>query len=202
MQKAACALTSIPAPAIGVDEVGRGAACGPVVACAVRLRAGDGIDDIVIDLRDSKKLGPARRQALADRLRDRVEWAVRARSARAIDRANIRDTTLDAMADAIGCLDSTGRHAVVVDGCDRPNLADARAIHTLTKADDRIVEVAAAAIIAKAFRDALMSRLAMRYPQYDWERNAGYLTAPHRRQLRAHGPSEHHRRTFLRRVLD
>ncbi len=181
---------------IGVDEAGRGPLAGPVVAAAVVFPSGCRRPRRV---RDSKTLSEAQRDDAARRIRGAaLAVAVGAASVREIDRLNIRIATIVAMRRAIG---RARRRlgdvptTVLVDGLALPELGiDHQA---LVDGDARCLTVSAAGIIAKTVRDRLMAALARRYPGYDWSLNRGYGTETHRRAIELHGPTPHHRRSFM-----
>ncbi|MEL6062562.1 MULTISPECIES: ribonuclease HII [unclassified Methylobacterium] len=184
--------TAYPA-AIGCDEVGRGALCGPVVVAAVWFDPAAIPPALLAALDDSKRLPEPERERLAPLIRAEARVAVAAGSRALIDRINIRAATLDAMARAVARLGMTA--PVLVDGRDALPGLPGRAV----VGGDRLVpQIAAASILAKVFRDALMRRLALRHPGYGWERNVGYGTAVHRAGLTALGRSPHHRLSFTR----
>ncbi|MCJ2134525.1 ribonuclease HII [Methylobacterium sp. J-026] len=179
--------------AIGCDEVGRGALCGPVVAAAVWFDPAALPPALLAALDDSKRLPEPERDRLAPLIRAQARVAVAAGSRALIDRINIRAATLDAMARAVARLGIPA--PVLVDGRDALPDWPGRAV----VGGDRLVpQIAAASIVAKVFRDALMRRLAARHPGYGWERNVGYGTAVHRAGLTALGRSPHHRLSFTR----
>ena len=174
----------------GVDEVGCGSLAGPVVAAAVVLPVERGVKGAV----DSKLLGPAAREEIAEIVFDRaLAVGVGAASAREIERLNIRRATALAMERALRHLPFTP-DTVLIDGRPQPVLGDHLAI---IKGDRKCHSIACAAIVAKVVRDRLMLRLAGRYPGYGWERNVGYATRDHRDGIEQHGITPHHRRTFL-----
>lgn len=175
----------------GVDEVGRGPLAGPVVACAVVLRADRPIDGAD----DSKVLDRARRETLAAAVRNSaLAVALGAASVREIDRLNILRATTLAMRRALARLPEPPGH-VVVDGLPVKGLG---CEHDAVVGGDGIVHtISCASIVAKVVRDDLMRRLARRYPGFGWETNAGYGTAAHRAALEELGSTPHHRRTFL-----
>lgn len=174
----------------GVDEVGRGAWAGPVVTAAVILDPGripEGLDD-------SKKLSAERRAALAARiLETALAVAFGEESAEVIDRVNILEATRRAMRTAIAALDPAPEHllidAVRLDGLGLPS-------RSIIKGDARSVSIAAASIVAKVRRDAMMEALNATYPAYGFARHKGYGTAAHQAALAAHGPTPIHRLTF------
>lgn len=175
----------------GVDEAGRGCLAGPVVAAACILPAG--LTEIP-GVRDSKLLSPAQRRNLYLTIHDTaVAIGVGAASRREIDRCNIRVASVLAMQRALA-------HAGIWDHalCDgpMPPELDPRRHSGIVNGDAICLSIAAASIIAKVTRDALMVRLSTRHPEYGWERNAGYGTAAHLDALKRHGLTPHHRRTF------
>jgi ribonuclease HII len=174
----------------GVDEVGRGALCGPVVAAAVVL--GDGFDPEGLD--DSKRLTRRRREALDARIRERARgFAVGFAGPAEIDRVNILEATLLAMRRAVLGLPEKP-DLLLVDALTVPGLdVEQRAI---VKGDALSVSIAAASIVAKVARDALMRDLDREHPGYDLAHNMGYGSEEHREALRRLGPSTIHRRSF------
>jgi ribonuclease HII len=174
----------------GADEVGRGALCGPVVAAAVIL--GEGFDAEGVD--DSKRLTSTQREALAERIREKalacaLGWA----DPSEIDRVNILRATFLALERAVAGLAETP-DLVLVDALTVPGIqARQRAI---VKGDALSVSIAAASIVAKVARDAMMRDCDARYPGYGLAHNMGYGSEDHRDALRRLGPSEIHRRSF------
>lgn len=174
----------------GVDEAGRGPLAGPVVAAAVILPC----DTFVEGADDSKLLAPAVREELFDRiLAAAVCVGVGAASVREIDRRNILRATTVAMQRALDGLATAPDH-VVVDGLPVKHLD--RAHEAVVDGDALIHSIGCASIVAKVVRDRLMRRLALRYPGYGWDRNAGYGTVEHRAAIEALGITPHHRLTF------
>jgi len=174
----------------GVDEAGRGPLAGPVVTAAVVLDPARPI----AGLADSKLLEPAVRERLAAEIKARaLSWAIAEASATEIDRHNIRQATLLAMARAVAGLTLAPDEALI-DGDALPELAvPARAI---VDGDALIAEISAASILAKVHRDALMVAMDLRYPGYGFARHKGYPTPAHRAALKALGPCPEHRRSF------
>lgn len=174
----------------GLDEVGRGALCGPVMACAVVL--GEGFDTRGLD--DSKRLTRALREQFAQRVRagalavglGRVEADV-------IDRVNILRATHLAMRRALEALEPRPDF-VLVDGREVPDLGWPQ--RAVVKGDALSVSIAAASIVAKVARDALMQAADAQYPGYGLARNMGYGSAAHRAALARLGPTRLHRRSF------
>lgn len=174
----------------GVDEAGRGPLAGPVVAAAVIL------DPVrrVRGLRDSKELSAPARDRLAIEIRTRaVAWAVAASDVGEIDTLNILQATLLAMRRAVEQL-ATRPEVVWIDGLHCPQIEyPARAI---VGGDRAVAAIAAASILAKTTRDALLVELDRLYPLYGFARHKGYGTPEHLEALAAHGPCPAHRRTF------
>lgn len=179
----------------GVDEVGRGALFGPVVAAAVLLPLRSLPDLIALGIRDSKQLSARQRSALVDPIRATVgAWQVRYASAREIDRLNILQASLLAMRRAVVNLGKRPDICWVDGNWTIPDLdCPQRAV---VGGDRRSPAIAAASILAKVWRDELIVRLAQKYPQYDLAANKGYGSARHRQALQTYGATYHHRRSF------
>jgi ribonuclease HII len=174
----------------GVDEVGRGALCGPVVAAAVAL--GDGFDTEGLD--DSKRLTRRQRETLDKRIRERARgFAVGWAEPGEIDRVNILEATLLAMRRAVFALPEKP-DLLLVDALTIPGL-DVEQV-PIVKGDALSVSIAAASIVAKVARDALMRDLDREHPGYDLASNMGYGSEGHRDALRRLGPTAIHRRSF------
>ncbi len=174
----------------GVDEVGRGPLAGPVTAAAVILDRAR----IPAGLNDSKVLTAARRAALAVEIADAAMVCVAHASVEEIDTLNILRASHLAMCRAVAGLRAPPDH-VLIDGNLIPRDLTCRA-EAIVKGDARCLSIAAASIMAKVARDAIMVDLAQHYPAYGWERNAGYPTAAHLKVLKSHGATPHHRRSF------
>ncbi len=174
----------------GVDEVGRGPLCGPVVAAAVIFPTGYTTTDIT----DSKKLTPKKRETLFLRIyNDALSVGIGVEDHHAIDRHNIRQATFMAMRQALGALDSVPDY-VLVDGEAIPKLAIPQ--KGIIKGDCRSMSIAAASIIAKVTRDRMMQDYHAHFPMYGLDRHKGYPTRAHLLALQQHGPSPIHRRSF------
>jgi ribonuclease HII len=174
----------------GVDEVGRGALCGPVVACAVVLD--DGFDTTGVD--DSKRLTALQREKLAARVRGACTgWGLGVAEPEEIDRVNVLRATLLAMRRAIDALPCRP-DVVLVDALTLPGLDIPQ--RSIVKGDALSVTIAAAAVVAKVERDSRMRALDERYPGFGLARNMGYGSGRHREALRRLGPTEIHRRSF------
>lgn len=179
------------APVAGVDEAGRGPLAGPVIAAAVILDPARPI----AGLNDSKKLGAPARDRLATLIRrEALAWATGAASVTEIDQLNILQASLLAMRRAVAGL-GVAPALVQVDGNRLPTGLPCPA-QAIVKGDGKIAAIAAASILAKTVRDALMQELAAKYPAYGFARHMGYPTAAHLAALRAHGPCPEHRQSF------
>lgn len=178
---------------VGVDEVGVAPTCGAVVAAAVILPPNC---HRIPGVRDSKTLSAAQRERLAPViLRRAVAVGVGAASVADIDRLNIYHATHLAMRRAIARLG--GHDYVLVDGLRIANFEVEVGPYTaIVGGDARVYSIACASVVAKTVRDRMMRKLAVRYPEYGWERNAGYATREHRAAIRKHGLTPHHRRSF------
>lgn len=178
----------------GVDEVGRGALFGPVVAAAVVLPLAAIAPLTTAGVTDSKKLTAAKRQRLAIHIRQVAHCAVGMVSAREIDRINILQASLLAMRRAVQQL-SPAPQLCLVDGNQRvPHLPMLQ--KTIVKGDQRVLAIAAASIVAKVWRDELIIRLDRRYPGYDLASNKGYGSAKHRAGIARIGICRQHRQSF------
>lgn len=175
----------------GVDEVGRGALAGPVVAAAVIL---DPSAPLPEGLDDSKKLTARQRERIAAELHERAICAgIGLVAPEEIDRTNILIATRRAMLEAVEqlkpCADFVLIDAVQLRECALPQRA-------IIRGDSISASIAAASIIAKTYRDRLMRDYDARYPQYGFARHVGYGTREHYAALRTHGCCPIHRRSF------
>ena len=177
----------------GVDEVGVAPTCGAVVAAAVILPPNC---RRIPGVRDSKTLSAAQRERLAPIIRRRaVAVGVGAASVAEIDQLNIYHATHLAMRRAIARLG--GHDHVLVDGLRIAEFESRVGPYTsIVDGDALVYSIACASVVAKTVRDRMMSLLAVRYPQYGWERNSGYATREHRDAIRAHGLTPHHRKSW------
>ena len=175
----------------GVDEAGRGPLAGPVYAAAVILNPERRINGLA----DSKLLTPERREVLAARIKERSSaWAVAFATVEEIDRLNIFHASMLAMRRAVHALPVRPEEAWVDGNVCPPGLGcTAKAF---VDGDVHQRPISAASILAKTARDAEMTALHERYPQYGFDKHKGYGTAEHFHALGRHGPSEIHRRSF------
>ncbi len=174
----------------GVDEAGRGPLCGPVVAAAVIFPNRD--IEIPVVIRDSKKMSAHQRALAYDWITKNTIWATGQCSPAEIDELNILWASMRAMERAVASL-SRAPEICLIDGNRVPKNLRGRAI---IKGDAKSLSIAAASIIAKETRDKIMHELAQKFPEYGWDKNAGYPTAEHLSAIEKYGVTEHHRRTF------
>jgi ribonuclease HII len=178
----------------GVDEAGRGALAGPVVAAAVILPNGCTIEGI----RDSKLVPEPQRETLYGEITAQaVAWSVGIVDERIIDEVNILQATFRAMRAAVDTL-STRADYVLIDGRDAIELE--MPCRAIIDGDALCPSIAAASIVAKVTRDRIMRALDTRLPQFGFARNKGYATLYHRRALAEHGAADVHRQSFLKRM--
>ena len=175
----------------GVDEAGRGPLAGPVVAAAVVLPR-EWRTEVLLD--DSKRLTAEQREASFGAIqRLALGWSVAVVSSTEVDRLNVLQAALQAMAEAVAGLDPSPDF-VLVDGNRLPNWN--RPARAVVKGDGLSLSIAAASIVAKVVRDGIMRDFGRRYPEWEFDRHKGYGTPRHLEALRRHGPSPIHRLTF------
>lgn len=174
----------------GADEVGRGCLAGPVVAAAVVLDC----EVPLFGLDDSKAMSVERRLALCDQITARAAAiSISVINRETIDQINILEASRLAMTRAVDAL-SVRPEVLLLDAVEIPWLEIPQV--PVTRGDARVCAIAAASIVAKVYRDFLMSSYHELFPEYDFEHNKGYATASHREALRVSGPSPIHRRSF------
>ena len=172
----------------GVDEAGRGPLAGPVVAAAVIFPTGYKNPEI----KDSKQLSAEKRDRLVEIIkRDALDYAIVAVGHHRIDRLNIRAASLLAMSLALQRIPAD---QVLIDGnaLINTNLPQ----QAIIKGDQKFVQISAASILAKEYRDHLMVILDQKYPGFELKKHAGYPTKLHKEKIAEQGPSRIHRKTF------
>lgn len=172
----------------GIDEVGRGPLAGPVVAAAVILPT----DIPFLPVNDSKQLSAKKREQLYEQIMAIADVGIGLISPEMIDHVNIYEATKLAMMQAIANLKQEP-DSLLIDAMKLPLPVEQQAI---IKGDAKSVSIAAASIVAKVYRDRLMSEYAVEYPHYGFEKNAGYGTQVHLSGLDTHGITPIHRKTF------
>ena len=176
-------------PIAGVDEAGRGPLAGPVVAAAVVL------DPAFIPngIADGKALDARSRQSVYQLIVATAQVGIGVAGVDRIDSDNILNASLWAMAQAVARLDCRPR-LVLIDGNKAPYLDCTT--RTIVQGDAKCLSIAAASIVAKVVRDAMMAELARDYPHYGFDRHKGYGTREHHEAIARHGVTPHHRRSF------
>ena len=195
---------------VGVDEVGRGAWAGPIVAAAVQLpRQSICYDQPAVDeayiqlpklLRDSKKLTAIQRLQLNDEIRPIAsQFAIGLVEVKEINQIGIGPANFLAMSRALEQL-QTAPDFILIDGFKHPVIAAGQQ-QSIIKGDGQVASIAAASVIAKVYRDQLMEELALQYPQYGLDQHKGYGTQFHQQAIIAHGLSPLHRSGFKLKFL-
>ncbi|MBR2377545.1 MAG: ribonuclease HII [Clostridia bacterium] len=178
----------------GIDEVGRGPLCGPVVCAAVILP----LDDIIEGVDDSKKLSKKKREKIYEEIiKKAISYSVCRIEHDEIDRINILNATKKCMANCVEKL-SVKPDAVIIDAV---KLDIPYKTVSIIKGDAKSYLIGAASIVAKVTRDKIMEEYSKIYPQYGFERNSGYGTKEHITAIKEFGPCEIHRKTFIKNFL-
>jgi ribonuclease HII len=178
----------------GLDEAGRGAWAGPVVAAAVILPQKANLEQNLLGVRDSKQLNVHQREYWADIIKEHAQaWGVGSAGHSEIDQLGILPATRLAMQRALGQLSRSPDH-LLIDALLLPNLDTPQT--ALIKGDQRSLSIAAASILAKTTRDALMRQEGDYYPQYGFSRHKGYGTRFHQQAIAENGPCAIHRMSF------
>jgi len=199
---------------VGFDEAGRGALAGPVVVGCVAFRWSqlrrderqwrDELVETYARLNDSKQVNERTRECLHQHITTDADWGIGCASAREIDRIGIVAACCNAARRAYGHLSLRGTMLLFDRGLGLPESGAAAtdvATLQLTKGDARSFHIAAASILAKVGRDAIMRHLGSRDPAYGFAQHKGYGTAAHQTAIRTCGPGPFHRRSFLRSIL-
>ncbi len=175
----------------GTDEAGRGCLAGPVTAAAIIL-PNDFSNDV---LNDSKQLSEAKRKYLKPLLEDCcITYGVTHIFMEKIDEINILNASILAMQESITQLQPKPEHIIVDGNKFKPyqNIP-----HTcVIKGDGKYLNIAAASVLAKTYRDEYMEKIHEEYPMYNWKKNKGYPTAEHRDAIRKYGITKYHRKSF------
>jgi ribonuclease HII len=163
---------------------------GPVFAAAVIIPKGV----IIEGLNDSKQLTEKIRKQLRVEIESKCHWKVASLSPAEIDKINILNASIRSMQLALDGLEEPFNH-ILIDGNRFKPYKDIR-YTTVVKGDGKYKSIAAASILAKTHRDEYMEKLALKYPEYEWQSNKGYPTKVHRDAIREHGSNKHHRKCF------
>ena len=174
----------------GIDEAGRGPWAGPVVSASVILPVGFNI----VGLNDSKKLTASERERLYPIIMNSANVGIATTTSSEIDKLNIRMATLQAMRNSLLSMEVSADFALI-DGRDVPDNLPCPG-KAVIKGDCKSISIAAASIIAKVTRDKFMSKLALEYPNYGFEKHKGYGTKLHSKALEMYGVTIHHRRSY------
>ncbi len=176
----------------GMDEAGRGPLAGDVFAAAVILAP----DTVIDGINDSKKLTEKKREKLFDEIKEKaLYWSIKTASVEEIEQLNILNCAMLAMKRAAESLGVTPDMALA-DGNKTPQLSCP--VQFVIKGDAKSQSIAAASILAKVARDRYMKEMALKYPQYSFEKHKGYGTKAHYQALDEYGPCEIHRMSFLK----
>ncbi len=175
---------------MGLDEVGRGCLAGPVVAAGVIFDS----DNIIPEIRDSKKIPEDERKELAEIIKSEAKfWTIQEGEISRIDTLNILWASIETMQN---CTEQKGANPdyLLVDG--NKYTSSLIPFTCLVKGDDRSMSIGAASILAKVYRDNLMNTLHEEYPEFGWNHNVGYPTPKHKQALIEFGYTKYHRRSF------
>ena len=183
---------------VGVDEVGRGSLVGSVIICAFRSR-----DDLFkllpFSIKDSKKINKKQREEIYKYFKSNknpnYSYQITFGKKRDIEKLNIHKVVLQSMSIAIKTIAKTSDQ-IIIDGKFIPEDLNKFQVSSLIKADDKINQVSAASIMAKVFRDKLVSKLHQFEGRYEWNKNAGYGTKNHLNAIDKYGISPFHRKTY------
>ena len=191
-------LDDIKNQVIGIDEVGRGAFCGPVVSCSVLLEKKILNNNMVFQIADSKKLCNKKRIILSKFIKEYSSYSIGVANNIEIDEMNILQATNLSMIRSYNKFKKT-ENLIKIDGLKTFSLNEKT---TFIKNGDQIsISIAAASIIAKTWRDRLMILYSKIYPMYGWERNKGYGTHEHRSAIKKFGLTKIHRKSFLSNLI-
>jgi ribonuclease HII len=183
---------------IGVDEVGRGSLVGSVIICA--FRSNNALFDLLpFSVKDSKKINKKQRESIYNYFHENknlnCSYQITFGKKRDIEELNIHKVVLQSMSTAVKAI-SKPSDKIIIDGKFVPEDLKEFQVSSLIKADDKINQVSAASIIAKVFRDKLISRLHFFENKYGWNKNAGYGTKNHLEAINKYGISPFHRKTY------
>ena len=191
-------LDDIKNQVIGIDEVGRGAFCGPVVSCSVLLEKKILNNNLVLQITDSKKLSHKKRIILSKFIKKYSSYSIGVANNIEIDEMNILRATNLSMIRSYDKFKKT-ENLIKIDGLKTFSLNEKTTF--IKNGDQKSISIAAASIIAKTWRDRLMTLYSKIYPMYGWERNKGYGTHEHRSAIKKFGLTKIHRKSFLRKLI-
>lgn len=187
----------------GCDEAGRGPAAGAVFAAAVYFNDCKKARRLLKDINDSKKLSEKKREILFEQIVNCSLYSVAFCSVEQIEQMNILNASLFAMHKAVTrvlnkCIEKN--ITVLVDGNKKIKNYDGLQT-TIVKGDSKSASIAAASVLAKVARDRYMKKLALKFPEYNWEKNKGYLTQKHIEAIKNTGLTPQHRKKFVRNIF-
>ena len=190
---------------VGVDEVGRGPMAGPFVMCGCVYDASIIIPKNV-EVDDSKKLSPAKRQQADTWIRDNaLSWTILSASVETIDKHGIQKVTERLFATILTSLfDKTNKRFGVAADQMKITVPDVEYVQDcqfIIKGDSTCFSIASASILAKQARDEYMKKLALTHPEYLWEKNMGYGTKDHVMEIKKYVKTKHHRKLWVRRYI-
>ena len=191
-------LDDIKNQVIGIDEVGRGAFCGPVVSCSVLLEKAILNNNLVFQITDSKKLSHKKRLILSKFIKEYSSYSIGIANNIEIDEMNILRATNLSMIRSYDKFKKT-ENLIKIDGLKTFSLNEKTTF--IKNGDQKSISIAAASIIAKTWRDRLMTLYSKIYPMYGWERNKGYGTHEHRSAIKKFGLTKIHRKSFLSNLI-
>ncbi len=184
---------------IGIDEVGRGAFCGPVVSCSILLSENILKNDLVYQITDSKKLNEKKRILLAKFIKNNSIYHIGKATNQEIDKLNILQATILSMKRSYAKFENY-KNFVKIDGIKTFDLN--KRTKFIIGGDSKSLSIAAASIVAKTWRDKLMIYYSKFYPNYRWDKNKGYGTKEHREAIKKYGITRVHRQSFLKGLLN
>ena len=191
-------LDDIKNQVIGIDEVGRGAFCGPVVSCSIILEKKILNNNFVLQITDSKKLSHKKRVILSKFIKEYSSYSIGVANNIEIDEMNILRATNLSMIRSYDKFKKT-ENLIKIDGLKTFSLNEKTTF--IKNGDQKSISIAAASIIAKTWRDRLMTLYSKIYPMYGWERNKGYGTHEHRSAIKKFGLTKIHRKSFLSNLI-
>ena len=191
--------TKLEHPVIGLDEVGRGPLAGPVISCGCYFKSYKNQNEFKDYIGDSKKLSKKKREEsfkfLQSLKKDNIiEYHLGIANVEEIDQLNILEATKLSMKRVVDKFNIENAY-LLIDGNFSLNYKSYRE-QSVIKGDDKSLSIAAASIIAKVHRDRLMKKLSLKFKDFGWEKNAGYGTKMHIKNIYRSGPTIHHRKTF------
>ena len=188
---------------VGIDEVGRGPAAGPVTVCAVCWKSDESPSLIFSEIKDSKQLSEKKRNEWAEYLIDNIiyfDYEIHSTNANYVDERGINEALLKSSTEVINKLGEKNKIKHILSDYGLP-LPKTYSYTHIKKGDEKETIIAMASILAKVYRDTKMCGYSKTYPKYNWDKNKGYLTKEHIDAIIKYGITQLHRKTFLRRFI-